>query len=746
MKTIPTALRLTSILVLLLAGLGSFPTPVSALTRAIYTDQLLPGWDDWSWSTTLNPSASLSGQDGTHCLAVTYTGGWAGLYLHKAVVDTSGATQLSFLANKGSTAGSLEISLFLTLEVNGQDQHGPEIIFTLPNDSAWKKFQFPLSTLNPTNAPVVAITLQSRSNSPQPTFYLDDIAWDNLADPAAPQLSAGSLFPHSVPADGRSGVVVRVAVSDPQGAGDVASVSLDASPFGRGTISLRDDGRSNDGQAGDGVYGAVFTIAPETPTGEQFLVVPAHDKAGHADSFPLGALEVLDHAGGSIPAALPQRFGWGSNAWDPDNSKDWQVTSGVPWNYVYQYITYDWYVNGWGGNFVGKFVAHAWTNHYVPVVTVYNILGTPPTCGEGGICYAGKLKNASAVSAYLATILEAAKEAKGSQPVIFVIEPDFYGSMQQLSNDANNRPAGVRQDDPTSYPVALNVSGYANNLAGFGKRIVDLIHATAPNALVAPMASMWATHMDPASVTGAETIQFGQRTAAFIDAMGGDKSDLLVVEWSDRDGGSGLRPWWDDSDQELPRPSRAVLWENALSHAAQKRLMLWQIPAGNMQLDNTCDHYQDNRAAYAFSHPRDLFDAGVLGLVFGGGMDCMTNVTTDGGFIAAQGAIAYARPAAPAGLSADPLSGLILTLRWNESSEPDRWKYRVYTQLQPSGSIAFFDTDRKNSAQVLLPKAGTWKLWVTAVDAMGNESAPSSTLAIASVQNAQQLFLPLVRR
>jgi len=49
---------------------------------------------------------------------------------------------------------------------------------------------------------------------------------------------------------------------------------------------------------------------------------------------------------------------------------------------------------------------------------------------------------------------------------------------------------------------------------------------------------------------------------------------------------------------------RAVLWENALSTAGGKRLVLWQVPAGNMNLDNTCDHYQDNRAAYAFRHPR----------------------------------------------------------------------------------------------------------------------------------------------
>ena len=227
--------------------------------------------------------------------------------------------------------------------------------------------------------------------------------------------------------------------------------------------------------------------------------------------------------------------------------------------------------------------------------------------------------------------------------MIFHLEPDFYGYMQQLSN-SDDRPAGVQPDDPNSYPVALNVAGYPNTLAGFGRRMVDVIHATAPNALVAPMASMWATNGDPNSVTVSQVISMGQRTAAFIDAMGGAQSDLLVVEWSDRDAGSGVRPWWDDTNLTLPRPTRAILWENVLSAAAHKRLMLWQMPVGNMSLDNTCDHYRDNRAAYVFQHPRDLFDAGVFAVLFGGGAACQTQVTTDGGFVAAQGAIAYALP------------------------------------------------------------------------------------------------------
>jgi hypothetical protein len=274
--------------------------------------------------------------------------------------------------------------------------------------------------------------------------------------------------------------------------------------------------------------------------------------------------------------------------------------------------------------------------------------------------------------------------------------------------------------------------------------MVDLIHAAAPNALVAPMASMWATNADPQSVTDAEAISMAQSTAAFIDGMGGAQADMLIVEWGDRDAGSGLRPWWDDTDMETPRLTRAILWENALSHASGKRLLLWQIPVGNMALDNTCDHYRDNRAAYAFNHPRDLFDAGVAGLLFGGGANCMTGVDTDSGFVAAQGAIAYAAPAAPGGLTAGLLSATSLLARWNESSEPDLWGYRLRYRKGTQGAWTTVDAGRRNSLQLDLPDSEPWQLTVAAYDAMGNESAPSAPILV--VDGPTKVFIPLTRK
>lgn len=730
-------------LLCLLPGLKAMPSPQLALAvQEIYTDALAAGWSNWSWA-TVNLQATAPVHSGSRSIAVTCSA-WQGLYLHYPELATAGFTHLRFFIHGGG-AGGQQLHVYATYPVNGSDQNGPAVAVLPPAANTWSEVRIALADLGGANVALTGLIWQDTTGGAQPAFYVDDVALVADANPDGPTLSAGYLRPRAVPADGGTQTMVRVRVSDPQGLSDIASVTLDGSALGRGAIPLRDDGWSNDSAPGDGVYGAVFTVAPGTASGEPQLLVTAQDQAGHRASLQLGALAVLASAGGRIPSALPQRLGWGSNAWSETPGQDWQVNSGVPWNYVYQYITYDWYVNGWGGNFVGRFVNQAWNKGYVPLISVYMILEVPPNCGESATCYAAKLQNSQTVSTYLAALQEAARQAQGPHPVIFHLEPDFYGYMQQLSNSAE-RPAGVQPDDPSSYPVALNVAGYPNTLAGFGRRMVDLIHATAPNALVAPAASMWATNGDPNSVPVAQVTSMGQRTAAFLEAMGGAQADLLVVEWSDRDAGSGLRPWWDDTNLTLPRPTRAILWENALSVAAHKRLILWQMPVGNMALDNTCDHYRDNRAAYVFQHPRDLVDAGVFAVLFGGGAECQTQVTTDGGFVAAQGVIAYARPLTPTGLAAGPVVGSLVSVRWDENTEPDLWGYRVSQQPAQGGAALAVDAGRKNALMLLLPQAGDWRITVAAYDAMGQLGPASAVITVTTTINAQQVFLPLIQR
>ena len=333
--------RILLFLTLLLACV-TWRTPALAspdLERVIYADVLATGWADWSWA-TVNLSASAPTHSGSHSIGVTFAA-WEGLYLHKAGVDTLGVSMLRFYIHGGGSGGQA-LNVFMNLEVNGSPQNGPVLAVPSPAVNAWSEVMIPLASLNPTGARITGITWQDASGHSQPTLYLDDIALVSPEDPQGPALSNASLFPRSVPADGRTTLVVRLQVSDPQGAADIAGVTLDASSLEAGSIALRDDGRSNDGLAGDGVYGATLSVAPGTPAGERFLLLTAQDQAGHQAFLPLGAVNVLATPGGTIPATLPQRTGWGSNAWSETPGEDWQVNSGVPWDYVYQYITYGW--------------------------------------------------------------------------------------------------------------------------------------------------------------------------------------------------------------------------------------------------------------------------------------------------------------------------------------------------------------------------------------------------------------------
>lgn len=738
-----TTLASVLCLLTLLGSLASAaPTPVLAAQQNIYTDSLAAGWQNYSWA-TVNLAATSPLHSGNNSISVTY-GSFDGLFLNYAGFSTNGFTTLRFWIHGGATGGQ-SVQVYAIRSSDPSGQNGPKVAIPAPVAGNWSEVQIPLANLGASNTTITGLVWQAATNGPQAPVYFDDIALIDQTSPDGPVVTNGFRTPGAAPADGQTSVVVRAQVSDPQGAADLATVTLAANAFGRGSISMRDDGRSNDGSAGDGVYGTHFTIAPGSAIDEVSLLVTASDQAGHSTSLNLGAFVILAAPGGAVPAALPSQIGWGSNEWNESSVLDWQVNSGVPWQYVYQYITYEWYQDGWGGDFVGRFTRQAWSKGYVPVISAYLMLATPPACGEGGICYAQKLKDPAAVSAYLAAIEEAARQAKGDKPVIMQIDPDFFGFMQQLSNDSNNRPAGVLADDPNSYPVALNVAGYPNTFAGFGRRIVDIIHSTAPNVLVGLHASAWATNQDPNNVTAPEAIQMARRIAGFLGASGGDQADLLFVEWSDRDAGSGLRPFWDDTNRQLPRPSRALLWENTLSATLGKRLILWQVPCGNMALDNSPNHYQDNRVAYAFRHPRDLADTGVIAVLFGGGASGMTGPSTDGGFIQAQATITYDPPAAPANLSVVSASGPTAVVRWDENSEPDLWGYRV-SYSRSGGPSYSYDARRANTAVLVLPDIGAWTVTVRAYDAQNRLGAASTPINLTTTVAADRVSLPLVVR
>ncbi len=732
-------MKLFGILTIIAIFTAGFPhkihQPDSPDDLIVFDDRLAQNWSNWSWGGAFDLSSTVRVFSGSRSIQATYNR-WGGLSLYKPDIPLYGKTHLQFYVYGGSGTDKP-----LWVFVNYEDgKEGPRQGFTA-RANQWQKVEIPLTSLNPNNQKITRLNWQNASDNDGLAVYYDEIRFVGDIPPEAPRILDGEYRSHSIRAG--SLLAVRARVDDPQGRDTIAQVSLESDADGWQSVPLLDDGLNNDGQANDGVYGAAFALPARLAGREIGLVVRAADRHGNVSSRYLGMLTILGETPGRIPAALPQKLGWGSNAWSENPAQDWQKNTGLPWNYVYQYITWGW--ESWGGNFVRRFVGHSWRNGFIPVVTVYMMLGA--TGGdENAAVYAEKLKDEQVVNAYLQSLERALEEAVGDKPVIFVIEPDFYGFMQQLSN-SSSPPSGVRADDPDSFEVALKKTGYPNTLSGFGKYLIDLIHQKAPNALAAPMVSMWGVNRDPLFASEPQTLDYAQRTASFLLKMGADQADLITVEWSDRDAGRGIRPWWDDRDGELPRPNRAIYWAHQLGRSLNKRLLLWQVPVGNMDLDNTtCNHYRDNRAAYLFRHPQDMWEAGFVGILFGGGDGCSTQVWTDGDFVKNQARLYYQPPSTPLDLQRVQVNGSLARLRWRENLESDVVGYRLEYQMEGGGQTGWVDAGIRNSIWIVLPQKGRWQIRVRAYDLHQGETPPSGWVLVETTEDAQRLYLPAIQR
>src|SRR5260370_31489933 len=94
--------------------------------------------------------------------------------------------------------------------------------------------------------------------------------------------------------------------------------------------------------------------------------------------------------------------------------------------------------------------------------------------------------------------------------------------------------------------------------------------------------------------------------------------DLLSNDVADHDSGqSGI--WWDRNNVTFPNFARYLQYASGLSAGTGRRIMMWQVPAGNHNFhtaDNRQGHTQDNRAEYILGHIADFARAGVIGVLF----------------------------------------------------------------------------------------------------------------------------------
>jgi hypothetical protein len=154
---------------LIMLGMASAVT-VNAADFVIYDDALAGGgWDDWSWSTTDVADASLK-VSGASSLKVTYSEGWAGLYLHTtSPVGTANYTSINFSAYGRPGSGSLA----LTIKTSDSAPYSPAYTFT-PVPNVWTEYQVPLGDLGNPNQ-ISQVIIQENTGNPPPAYNLDNL-------------------------------------------------------------------------------------------------------------------------------------------------------------------------------------------------------------------------------------------------------------------------------------------------------------------------------------------------------------------------------------------------------------------------------------------------------------------------------------------------------------------------------------------------------------------------------------------
>ncbi|MCX8011454.1 MAG: hypothetical protein N3A61_09900, partial [Ignavibacteria bacterium] len=377
-------------------------------------------------------------------------------------------------------------------------------------------------------------------------------------------------------------VEVRVKVEDTQGLNDLSSVILNLKEVGlKDSFNLYDDGLHFDLKANDGIFGNKFKVPIDAISGEYKLLLTAEDKAGNKALKNIW-FGVMKKDTTSIPPGIPKFFSIGTATTTSEFS--WMINNGNEcWDAGYQYLTWGWW-NWYSGGFVKRFCDNAERSGYIPVLSLYLFQSGAQSFGCSGSEYEKifcAINNSSLMNEFWNRFIQMCKEAKSSyaKKIIFHIEPDMLGYLQQRAIKENKNPSTI-----SAY---VGDSKYQNNLEGMHQRMVDLVREhCSDRGYIAWHASLWGN-----------IISLKDNTEKFLNVDSLAKSttdflmrcspscDLIFADWSDRDAGYD-DIWWDKKNLSVPNFTRAILFNNLISYYSKKKVVLWQIPIGNESLPN----------------------------------------------------------------------------------------------------------------------------------------------------------------
>ena len=324
--------------------------------------------------------------------------------------------------------------------------------------------------------------------------------------------------------------------------------------------------------------------------------------------------------GAGIPPGWPRHLALGV-ADSPGDAQTLRAQSGVDMRY--QYLAggvntgHGWATWNPDGSFVTMYVRESLAAHVIPVFTYYQMLQSAPSVGATEQARdLSNMRNPATMQAYWADyelLLRRVAQSAGGRMVIIHVEPDLWGYLEQ------------------AHATALARS--------FAQRLIALRDRLAPHVLLAYHLSTWGTDRDitNSKPSPAEVDQMAAMSAAFYESLHAH-FDLVFNDVTDRDAGyyqyveGNPNTWWGPAD--FARENRYIA---GFARRTDTGVVLWQLPVGDSHLNDTWEHYQDNRlqwwlGADSAAHLRATRDAGVIGLLFGAGATGCTTAQSDGGF------------------------------------------------------------------------------------------------------------------
>jgi hypothetical protein len=321
----------------------------------------------------------------------------------------------------------------------------------------------------------------------------------------------------------------------------------------------------------------------------------------------------------ALPLGWPHHLVLGLTS-PPGNAAKLHASTGL--DARYQYLAggvntgHGWATWNPNGTFASSYARESIAQHMIPVLTYYQLLQSRPSSGKNELQRdLSNLHNRATMRAYwrdFSLLMHRLAPVARHHPVVVHVEPDLWGFLEQA---------------------------HATTVArAFARHLIVLRDRLAPRLLLAWHLSVWGTNEDPtySKPTLAHMDELAATSAAFYDSLG-VRFDVVFNDVTNRDAGFYRTVLHNPNTAWGPEDfHRHDVYVAGFTRRTRTPVVLWQLPLGNTTLTEMFAHYSDNRLQWWFEDPsgdhlRATRDAGVIGLLFGGGAPGTTSAQTDGG-------------------------------------------------------------------------------------------------------------------